>query len=226
MKRMFVLLALILIVATALWLGYSDRPRPVEVGDLPWQVEALPDGTSRVFGVVLGQSSLKQVSQTFETLPELALFEEADDSLRLEAYFGRLRLGVLEARVVAHVAVAPEELAGIRERSPSSEPMPSGARKLGLTEDDIAAVYEMPVDALTYIPSAQYDEAIVRQRFGEPAEILPLNDTQRYWLYPAKGLALLLGEEEREVLEYVPPRDFEAVRARLTQAAADRSGAE
>lgn len=218
MKRTIILLALILIIATALWLSLTDTARQVEVSDLPWQVEVLPDGTSRVFGIHLGRSSLKDVSQAFEAIPELAVFQESDGALRLEAYFGRIRLGVFEARVVAHVASDAETLAAIADRAPSSEPMPSGARKLGLTEADIAAVYTLPVDALTYIPSAQYDAEIVAQRFGEPAEIRPISDTQQYWLFPGLGLALLLGEEEKEVLEYVPPRDFDALVARLPQA--------
>lgn len=219
MKRTIILLAVILIIAAALWLSYTDTARQVEVTDLPWQVEVLPDGTSRVFGIDLGRSTLKEVSQAFEAIPEIALFQEADDSLRLEAYFGRLRLGVLEARVVAHVVFDEQTLNQMAARAPSSDPMPSGARKLGLTEDDIAAVYTRPVDALTYIPTAQYDATIVEQRFGQPAAIRPINETQSYWLYPGIGLALLLGEEEREVLEYVPPRDFDALEARLPEAA-------
>jgi len=218
MKRTIILLALILIIATAMWLSYTDTARQVEVTDLPWQVEVLPDGTSRVFGINLGRSSLKEVSQAFEAIPEIAVFQEADGQLRLEAYFGRIRLGVLEARVVAHVAVDAASLAAMVARAPSSEPMPSGARKLGLTEDDIAAVYGETVDALTYIPTAEYDAQIVETRFGEPAAIRQINETQRYWLYPGIGLALLLGDEEREVLEYVPPRDFDALEARLPAA--------
>ena len=215
MKRTIILLALILIIATALWLSYTDTARQVEVSDLPWQVEVLPDGTSRVFGVTLGRSSLREVSETFETIPEIALFAEADGALRLEAYFGRIRLGVLEARVIGQVAMQPEMLEAMGARAASSEPMPSGARKLGLSEDDIAVVYQQTVAALTYIPSAQYTAQIVEQRFGKPAAIRPINPTQRYWLYPGIGLALLLGDEEREVLEYVPPRDFDALVERL-----------
>ena len=218
MKRTIILLALILIIATALWLSYTDTERQVEVTDLPWQVEVLPDGTSQVFGITLGRSSLREVSEAFETIPEIALFEEADGTLRLEAYFGRIRLGVLEARVIAQVGMAPERLEAMAARAPTSEPMPSGARKLGLGEDDIATVFRQTVAALTYIPSAQYDARIVEQRFGAPAAIRPINETQRYWLYPGIGLALLLGDEEREVLEYVPPRDFDALVARLPEA--------
>ncbi|HDP89780.1 MAG TPA: hypothetical protein ENN42_07485 [Thioalkalivibrio sp.] len=205
------LLALALILA----LAGCDDPRTIDVADLPWAVEALPDGSSRVFGVTLGESTLRTVAQTFRSMPEIAMFHEADGTLYLEAYFGRITLGVLEARVVAQVVIDDEHLAAMAARAPSNEPMPSGARKLGLTEADIRAVYDLPVRALTYIPTAQYDAQIVEQRFGTPAEILPLNTTQSYWLYPDKGLALLLGEDEREVLEYVPPREFPALRARL-----------
>ncbi|MBD3619224.1 MAG: hypothetical protein HUJ28_07120 [Chromatiales bacterium] len=219
MKGTLMALGLMLLLAAC------DDPRQLATQDLPWVVESLADGGSRVFGVTLGESDLRTVAQTFRALPEIALFREADGGLYLEAYFGRITLGVLEARVIARLAADEAQLAAMADRAPNSEPMPSGARKLGLTEADIRSVYDLPVGALTYIPTAQYDAAIVEQRFGPPAETLRLNNTQTYWLYPDKGLALLLGEEEREVLEYVPPRDFPALRERLQQTVAGDTAA-
>lgn len=219
MKRILALAALALVAGLVIWIQLDDVPQQVEVKDLPWQIETLPDGRSRVFGVTLGDSTLQQVSEYFEALPEVGAFVDADDTTRIEAYFGRVRLGVLEARVIAQVGGDPAVVQQYIERSPLQKPMPSGARKYELLEADLSAVYQWPVVALTYVPSAQYQTDIVEQRFGVPAEVVELDALRRYWLYPNLGLAMLISDEEKEILEYVAPRDFDALRARVVASA-------
>ena len=54
----------------------------------------------------------------------------------------------------------------------------------------------------------KFDADLVRKRFGEPAERLPVQDGM-HWLYPSLGLDLLLGDNGGALLQYVPPAKFE-----------------
>jgi hypothetical protein len=210
-------LVLLGVVLALLWSGPGDRQRVVE--DLPWDVTVLPDGGSQVFGWTLGRSSLKNVSDDLGAIPEVALFVEPGGSASAEAYFGRVRLGLFDARLVAKLAIEPEALAAMAGRGLKSKPMPSGARRLELDETDLRKAYSSPVSGLSYVPYARYDAALVEQRFGPAGERVGLSETAEYWLYPERGLAILLDDDGRDVLEYVEPRHFAALRSRVLRSA-------
>ena len=59
----------------------SPAPDPADLKprtDLPWQVTANPDGSSRVFDLDLGSATLGDAMAKFGGLEGLALFEPAD----------------------------------------------------------------------------------------------------------------------------------------------------
>jgi hypothetical protein len=62
---------------------------------------------------------------------------------------------------------------------------------------------------ITYVPGTRsLDAEFFRQRFGAPAATLREGDRAVSWFYPRLGLSVLIDDEAREVLEYLPPRDF------------------
>lgn len=216
MKK-FLLYTLLALPALALlmwWLG--GTPRQTEYGDLPWQVEAAPDGqTSRVFGVTLGESLLSDLREKFRLFPSLGLFVQPDGSRTLEAYFGSVKLGPFEANLVAILDADQAIVDRIVADGVSNKPMPSGARRLELSEANTKAALALPVRELSYVPRARYDAEIVLRRFGEPEQRLPALDGRQYWLYPDMGLVLMLNDKGRDMLHYSPPADFASVRDRL-----------
>lgn len=210
-------LFLVALAALIVWLGGGSRTVVVE--DLPWDVRRLPDGGSEVFGWSLGRSTLKEVSDDVGAIPEVALFLMPGQDVSAEAYFGRVRLGVLEARLVVRLDIDQETLRAFAQRGIKSKAMPSGARKLELLESDLRVAYLSPIAAITYVPYARYDEATVLDRFGEPAERIATSPTGAYWLYPELGLAVLIETEGPNSLEYVDPRRFGVLRDQVLQRA-------
>jgi hypothetical protein len=53
------------------------------------------------------------------------------------------------------------------------------------------------------------------QRFGAPAERIRQGETLEHFLYPARGLDIVLDSKGKEVLQYVAPADFARLRAPL-----------
>ena len=56
--------------------------------------------------------------------------------------------------------------------------------------------------------AVQFDAELLEKRFGKPSEIRPIDAGRAYWLYPDKGLVIMLADKEREILQYVAPKDF------------------
>lgn len=181
----------------------------------PWQITRLPDGGSRVFGIQFNQTTLEGARAILGTRYDEGLFENPDGTLSLEIYFNEVTLGGLSGKFILLLDAPASQLQALRQRAPGSKQMESGARRYRIAPADLERLDSMVVSALSYIPYTNLDEEMIRQRFGLPADIIPIEPGKRHWLYPAKGLDLLLDDEGKELLQYVAPRDFERVRQPL-----------
>jgi hypothetical protein len=207
-------LAILAIVALTLALFWWLAPAPDPAlqqprSDLPWQVQPLPDGSSRVFELQLGTATLQDAVSKFGPVEDMAVFAAQDGRYALEAYFGKVQFGPLSARVVTALDVPDAELEALVDRASEREGSPTGDWKFKLSAADRAAQGMRRLRAITYIPAYGGLEAdFFRQRLGEPAAWKPLEEGTVQWFYPERGLSLVLNAEGKEVLEYVAPRDF------------------
>ena len=218
MKILLGLLGLILLaLAMLFWSKSGEEFPPRAVQGLPWQIEVLEDGSSRVFGITLGRDTLGDVLARLGSDMELAIIVAGDGPASLEMYYSRHVAGVLTGKLVLVGDLEAGVLAAMRERSGLPRYLDSGARKFHLREEDLPLAHAAPLKTLTFIPDARLDEAIAIQRFGTPTEILRRDATTTHLLYPHLGLDLMLNEGYRDVLQYVPPRDFARLEAPLRE---------
>ncbi len=176
--------------------------------DLPWQITPHANGSSRVLDLELGTATLADAMQKFGGVEGLAVFEPTQGPMSLEAYFGTVRFGPLNAKIIARLAIDNGELETLRNRAAKREGSPSGDWKYPLQEGPEAHA-ERRLLAVSYIPGTRnLDPAFLRDRFGEPAATLQEGEQAVSWFYPAKGLSILIDDKAREVLEYQAPRDF------------------
>jgi len=217
---MKIAVALLLIIAALLAVALLLRPPPGEVQPLrglPWQVEPLNDGSSRVFGLTLGRDTLGQAHATLGPDMELAVVVKGEETGSLEMYYSRFSAGVLSGRLVLTGGVDDATLMQLRERSGAPRYLDSGARKYHLQPDDLPLAYRAPLQGITFIPVASIDADTARKRFGEPAESVRLDEDTVHLLYPRLGLDLMINAGHRDVLQYVAPRDFARLRTPLVQ---------
>lgn len=203
-------LALILLIIGML-LPVASAPPSAE---LPWQIEQLPKGV-RVFGLTLGDSTLHEAQGKFQEQPEISLFVSDSGKFAAEAYFDQVNLGGLRAKVVLSAALAQTELQGMYERGLRISGMSSG-RKIELHPDDKAKVGSSAIAGINYLPSATLEEAVLVQRFGEPARrVREQQNDILHLLYPQHGLDIALNQKNKAVFQYVPPQDFDVAMAPL-----------
>ncbi len=183
---------------------------------LPWQIEALPDGSTKVMGLTLaadpasGQGSTLQAAyDQWQNGMEIAIIAAPGEDGTLEAYVDPLPAGMINGKGVITAHLPREQIKAMRERALKAEFMESTTRKYKLDPMDLQAALKAPITALAFIPQANLDEAAIVSRFGEPAERVRSNGQLTHFLYPAKGLDIALDTEGKELLQYVAPTAFD-----------------
>ena len=185
--------------------GQSSTPGQ----DLPWQIAASPDGaTLTVFGLTLGQSTVRDAVAKLGRRYELGVFQNLEGRLSLEAYFRDAVVGGLNVQMVLAAYLSEEMLNALRTHAGAGKPTADGGRRYPVAEADTPLALDTVVTAITYMPVVKFDADLIRKRFGEPAERIAVKDGT-HWLYPALGLDVLLGDKGEALLQYVPPVEFE-----------------
>lgn len=211
MKRLLLLTVILLFLGLILagWL-YSKDENLNNAKTLPWETTLSSSGATHVFGMDIGRLTLKEMMLSLHKLAELSVFEKKNGELNLEAYFGKTRLGMFDASLIADIDAAPSELKnfislrGIEGR----KGMPSGSWKYELTEESIQQANDMRIWRLVYMPTANYDVETIVKQFGEPESKESLSEGLVYWYYPEKGVAVLEDKDGREIFYYVAPDEF------------------
>ena len=189
---------------------------------LPWQIEVRPDGSSRVMGLTLtdgaGASTLADVRRLFGPEVPIAVIAAPGEDGSLEAFVDPAQLGFVSGKLVVTARLDAATLRGLRERATKSDFMESTTRKYTLSPADEALALKAPVAALSFIPQARLDADAILARFGQPARRVKSNGHLEHFLYPEKGLDVILDTEGKELLQYVAPSSFERLSAPLEAA--------
>lgn len=207
---------LLLIVAMLIPSG-----QPQQTTDLPWQIESMPGGTIRVFGLTLGESTLADTELKVRDEAEITLFTAQQDGQPhyvVEAYFDPVNLSGLRAIMVVVLDLPQAGLELMYQRGIRIARLGSGNHKVTLSGDDIQTVRQTPIAAITYIPKARLSEELLQKHFG-PAEVRlqEAENTTTHLLYPELGLDIALNERGKTVMQYVMPSRFDEVLAPLRE---------
>lgn len=183
--------------------------------NLPWKVSTTEEGITQVFGVDIGKDTFKDMMFKLRLLAEPALFENTDGELTLEAYFGKKKLGALEARLIAELEADQTLLKTmLAEKEGDRDSTPSNHWKYKLNVKNTKIANDLPIWRLIYLPITDY-EMKQMNFFGEPKEKIIVNETAEYWLYPEKGMVLLYDTAGKEIFYYSSVRDFERLKESL-----------
>ena len=207
-------IGVLVVTIVVLWIALSIPGRQHDARtDLPWQITPTASGLIRVFGLTIGESTLKQVETKFQEPAELSMFERGTDKRRVvEAYFDRILLSGIKAQVIVVIDVPEQQLEAFYRGGTRIAKMGDGGRKITLNSADLDRAYQMSIRSMTYIPKAKLDSSLLVQRFGEPLQkIDEVNSGVTHWLYPDKGLDIILNESGKAVFQYLPPKNFSEI---------------
>jgi hypothetical protein len=211
MKYVIALLSVILLMAGLMFFNGEEQHSDEPVTGLPWQIDILPDGGTRVFGITLGQTTLGETIGQLGNDLKLAVIAAPHETGTLEAYYSHHSAGPITGKLILILDIAPDMLSAMQQRGYQD----GGTRRYRLHLDDLPAAYQAPVRVINFMPSFNLDEDIVQARFGIPAEVIQAHAQQKHLLYPDRGLDLILNADGKEILQYLPPGEFSAHRAQL-----------
>jgi len=209
------LLVVLVLFISAYWF-YQNMVTPqgdgsVRVKNLPWQITVIDEHTLHVFDLDVGKATLGDAVKVLKSEYNLAWFENQDDSISLEAYFIRVSMSGLRAKVLLELDSDGLDIDYLKKNSGKPEIQTSRTIKYPL--DDLAIELENRViKSLTYIPKSNVDAELLKSRFGQAEETLKVDENTEFWLYPKKGLVISFSQKGKEVLQYVPLADFERLR--------------
>lgn len=211
-----IIIGVFIVVMLVFMTNKSSDNNKVIVDTYPWQITVLPDGRTKIFGVVLGETTLSEINQLLRSRAQVALFE-SKNGLALEAYYKSVTKGGLTGSYVFTLDAPVELMEKIKAESVKKERTEMNNIRYDLDMPATDNAKTLVVKNLNYIPAVQLDDDLIVKRFGEPAQKVKLDDKQVGWhyLYPDKGLDLIYREEGKEVLQYVLPKDFNALIAPL-----------
>jgi len=202
-------LAALLVMGIAFYQG----DKPVEKSDLPWHIEHPTPDTIKIFGVTLGKTNSDEAEQHFKEVAKPILFKSPSGQLVVEVFFEEVNLAELKARIALSIKAPDAELQAMFDRGLRMNVTGSGsdsAKEITLTPQDAEKVFMMPVTSLTYMPLVRLPDAVFSKRFGQPKlRIREKKNGVVHWLYPKDGLDIALGGEEKPVLQYVSPKNFD-----------------
>ena len=188
---------------------FDQSENPETLSGLPWQIEILPDGSTKVFGLQVGSSRLSDAIEILGGDMDLAIIAAADEPGNLEMYYGHYKAGLLSGKLILQTHASEQDIKRWSDNSPKFDYMASGlAKKHILLDDDLPQVLDQVIISLTFIPAVNLDEEVILARFGEPETRIRLSGVTHY-LYPEKGLDIALHESSKEVLQYVSPDVFQ-----------------
>ncbi|MBI5785093.1 MAG: hypothetical protein HZA64_06510 [Rhodocyclales bacterium] len=216
MKLFLAVLAFIIAILVApMFLSPAPDNRSGQaVAGLPWQIEVLSDGHSRVFDLTIGANTLSDARARFGD-GEMALVAAPGEAASLELYLDTVTVGAVTGKLIVTADLAVETIAAMRQRATKTEYMKSSTKKSALAEQDQPAAFAAPIRGLAFVPSINLDESMILQRFGPPAERIRTSEQTEHFLYPERGLDIALDAENKELLQYVAPRDFARLRGPL-----------
>lgn len=230
-RMIFSILGIAFLAFVGIMLLLPDENIEDDLPRLPWLVELDDQGRTRVFGLTLGQTTLREVRALFKEEGEINLFakmegDSQEDRYAVEAYFDQIYLYRLRGDFVISVQADQASLAPLYERGLRISQLGSGAKKVKLDPLDVDYLAGLPIASITYLPWKSLDAAIVEKRFGPPAEkrVEPESGVT-HWLYPDKGMDLAMDKKGGVVIQYVNRAAFSRLIAPLEGLGPDASSA-
>ncbi|WP_126445120.1 hypothetical protein [Sulfuricystis multivorans] len=215
---LFLALIAALLAIPLLFISGNEKAPAVDDALLPWNIERLPGGATRVFGLTLGESTLDDAYRRFGEEARVALIAAQGESGSVEAFYEHFNAGFITGKMILTLETSQAQRAALLARAVKAEITENAARRITLAAVDLEDLRHARIAGITFIPSADLDAESVRQRFAMPAETIRLDERITHWLYPDKGLDVRLDAKGKEVLQYVAPMDFTRLRDPLLAA--------
>ena len=178
-------------IGTALMIAVIGNKDAEQSADaMPWNIQLLDNGSSRIMGITLGKTNIQDAHQIFAHFSETRLFT-TNDKTELLAHFDEFSMAGLLAEIDLVYDISESLLDKVRQQATDTR---HGEYQL-VRESMLMDLLTSPVKQLIYKPFIDYDSSIISQRFGQPADHESINETVEKLSYPTLGLVIYLNSD-------------------------------
>ncbi len=202
------MIALILLGAAVVFLAIYGSTKHLDLPQnqpMPWQSFVNPQGQTVALGLTIGQSTLAQSMRIFGNESEVSLFENNAKTTQtnptLEVFFASTKVGGLSTKVILNLRFTAAQLAFFKYHIKQIERTPTG-QKISLDYLAEAKLFDLVIDAMSLMPSADLTPTMLTERFGKPKRVEVSVNGVEFWHYPAKGLRIIVSAAGKEILEF------------------------
>jgi len=215
-------LLILLMIGSAMMIAVIGQRKPVNSLDyMPWEVDILKNGSTRVLGITLGKTTIQEANQIFASFAQTRLIQSSasmDNSVsehpaangdstgnentappdyQLIARYNDLNFDGMIAEVQLIYQLDKTKILALHKTLKTDEAADkvsaqSNAQEYKIDKQDEIAWLSTPVQGITFIPSIDYGEDTIRQRFGQAIKQLKINETEQLWVYPEFGLKIFI----------------------------------
>ena len=186
------------------WLLLPNAPQKVDKQALPWNSVRDEQGHVHALGLIIGQSTLRDAMALYGNDVEIKEFTNKDlQPVSVEAYFPSIYLLSIKSPLILRLHVSPQRMQALLEEAPGVRATPSGDREVLLSEFQARTLLDAPIESITLPVSKDLPKEAIVKRFGQPTYTRPnpADNTER-WIYPQKGLEIIVDPDGKEVLEW------------------------
>jgi hypothetical protein len=197
-----VLLAAILLVVAGLFLlpQGNNAYKPEE---LPWNSYRDDQGRVYALGLIVGQSTLADAMLRYGNDVEIKLFTDHDlNPTSVEAFFPTIYIGSIKSPLILRLKVSPERMQALMNEAPGVRATPTGNKEVLLSDFQARSLLHNPIEVITLVAGKDLPEQALLKRFGAPQEKRSESDHTERWIYPNKGLTIIVDPEGKEVFEW------------------------
>ncbi|MBT4122852.1 MAG: hypothetical protein HOE35_02855 [Candidatus Ruthia sp.] len=196
---------IILLITFVIYGVFYLSTRNIEIPDnqaMPWQSYINDQGKTVVFDLTMGESTLAESMRLFGTEVKASLFEDKDKKQNLEVFFSSTKVGGISAKVILNLALSNDQFDYLNSNIKENEVMPTGNKKISFNKAGEASMFALPIESLTFIPSADLSSDTITGLFKQPESVNLVEPGVEYWHYPGKGLRIIVDQENKEILEF------------------------
>lgn len=211
-KKFLLWLLGIIVIALAVPFFYHPEGVHQKGPGMPWEVAVQPDGSSQVFGLTVGKTTIAEAAAKLREQPQMAIVASPGHDGVLEAYFEAVNLGIITGKLLLTGDLPHATLLEMKRRATKEVPLATGAHRFDLTQADWQAVHDAPISSITLILNVSLDEAAILNRFGRPGEQHQTADKTTHFLYPERGIDVAMSEKGKVLVQYILPAQFARLR--------------
>ncbi len=192
MNRTFLIF---LMIGTALVIAViGDRRPPPLPGYLPWEIQILNNGNTRIFGITLNKTRIQDANQILSRFPSTHYIEDPSEP-GLYAVYDQLNLGGFLARLELQYDIPGDSF----PRQPGNDGQGTFEQ---LSEQMQMKLLDSRVKRIRYIPEVDYSEELILQHFGQADEEQKVNEQSKRWIFRQMGLSILVNDNGPDIFSY------------------------